>query len=111
MSMQEPLFSLTRLYATPVFKVAPPPPPPPPPPPADALTEKLSTARPVPPFHISKPYSTSSRYHEDSNCPRDMESLKNGRRFRLADVTPLDRKSTRLNSSHLGISYAVFCLQ
>src|SRR5262245_48825068 len=23
---------------------------------------------------------------------------------------PLDRKSTRLNSSHLGISYAVFCL-
>src|ERR1035441_10909082 len=27
-------------------------------------------------------------------------------------VTPrLDRKSTRLNSSHLGISYAVFCLK
>src|ERR1035438_765347 len=24
---------------------------------------------------------------------------------------PVDRKSTRLNSSHLGISYAVFCLQ
>src|SRR5437899_4604988 len=24
---------------------------------------------------------------------------------------PQDRKSTRLNSSHLGISYAVFCLQ
>src|ERR1039458_1427015 len=23
---------------------------------------------------------------------------------------PVDRKSTRLNSSHLGISYAVFCL-
>src|SRR5262245_63519030 len=23
----------------------------------------------------------------------------------------IDRKSTRLNSSHLGISYAVFCLQ
>src|SRR5262245_63540605 len=28
--------------------------------------------------------------------------------FQLAD---LDRKSTRLNSSHLGISYAVFCLK
>src|SRR5256885_10557671 len=28
------------------------------------------------------------------------------------DVTvPLDRKSTRLNSSHLVISYAVFCLK
>src|ERR1039458_4442453 len=25
--------------------------------------------------------------------------------------TPGDRKSTRLNSSHLGISYAVFCLK
>src|SRR5262245_65380059 len=26
-------------------------------------------------------------------------------------VATLDRKSTRLNSSHLGISYAVFCLK
>src|SRR5437899_8341494 len=26
-------------------------------------------------------------------------------------VDPQDRKSTRLNSSHLGISYAVFCLK
>src|ERR1035438_10482865 len=31
------------------------------------------------------------------------------RSFRC-DWRPLDRKSTRLNSSHLGISYAVFCL-
>src|SRR5262245_64910906 len=29
----------------------------------------------------------------------------------LAIVAALDRKSTRLNSSHLGISYAVFCLK
>src|ERR1035438_10717968 len=27
------------------------------------------------------------------------------------DAEQLDRKSTRLNSSHLGISYAVFCLK
>src|SRR5262245_62534606 len=27
------------------------------------------------------------------------------------DLSPADRKSTRLNSSHLGISYAVFCLK
>src|SRR5437870_9387634 len=26
-------------------------------------------------------------------------------------VPPLDRKSTRLNSSHVAISYAVFCLK
>src|SRR5205807_1057706 len=30
---------------------------------------------------------------------------------RTADRTTLDRKSTRLNSSHLVISYAVFCLK
>src|SRR5258705_2838272 len=30
----------------------------------------------------------------------------------LTDLAPeADRKSTRLNSSHLGISYAVFCLK
>src|SRR5262245_64331292 len=28
-----------------------------------------------------------------------------------AEISYLDRKSTRLNSSHLGISYAVFCLK
>src|ERR1035438_5236839 len=28
-----------------------------------------------------------------------------------AGIAQLDRKSTRLNSSHLGISYAVFCLK
>src|SRR5437899_12250365 len=28
-----------------------------------------------------------------------------------AAAAPGDRKSTRLNSSHLGISYAVFCLK
>src|SRR5471030_3379101 len=33
-------------------------------------------------------------------------------RSRRADVrSGADRKSTRLNSSHLGISYAVFCLK
>src|SRR5947199_1825424 len=29
----------------------------------------------------------------------------------LGFLAVLDRKSTRLNSSHLGISYAVFCLK
>src|SRR5256885_13058105 len=32
-------------------------------------------------------------------------------RLDLAPVTEADRKSTRLNSSHLVISYAVFCLK
>src|SRR3712207_7278058 len=29
----------------------------------------------------------------------------------VADARPVDRKSTRLNSSHANISYAVFCLK
>src|SRR5690625_2047821 len=31
--------------------------------------------------------------------------------FILMGLSPLDRKSTRLNSSHVAISYAVFCLK
>src|ERR1039458_4893983 len=31
--------------------------------------------------------------------------------FQRLEDRQLDRKSTRLNSSHLGISYAVFCLK
>src|SRR3712207_7066579 len=36
----------------------------------------------------------------------EMDGGKDGRR-----TSPLDRKSTRLNSSHANISYAVFCLK
>src|SRR5258705_7836811 len=31
--------------------------------------------------------------------------------IRYMEIIQTDRKSTRLNSSHLGISYAVFCLK
>src|SRR5262245_47060234 len=34
-----------------------------------------------------------------------------GEVFAEVQFSPGDRKSTRLNSSHLGISYAVFCLK
>ena len=36
---------------------------------------------------------------------------KSGASSSLTLDRPLDRKSTRLNSSHLVISYAVFCLK
>src|SRR5437899_4270682 len=43
------------------------------------------------------------------------ESLRSGPNGPTSDAQRrqlgLDRKSTRLNSSHLGISYAVFCLK
>src|SRR5258705_8254241 len=54
-------------------------------------------------------------------CDRGLEGdVPQGRRLgqvglapgQFAQERPLrDRKSTRLNSSHLGISYAVFCLK
>src|SRR5690625_6385198 len=37
--------------------------------------------------------------------------LRWGEHLRRAPVRILDRKSTRLNSSHVAISYAVFCLK
>src|SRR5438045_7848165 len=39
------------------------------------------------------------------------ELLDAGERIRNLEEELEDRKSTRLNSSHLGISYAVFCLK
>src|ERR1035438_8127746 len=45
-----------------------------------------------------------------SISPSDRIAMRSGRFFRLSREAP-DRKSTRLNSSHLGISYAVFCLK
>src|SRR5690606_41102249 len=46
---------------------------------------------------------------------RNTESLqmvmKNGRLYDADTLDEIDRKSTRLNSSHVKISYAVFCLK
>src|SRR5262245_62379768 len=39
------------------------------------------------------------------------KGVKSGRWARAFSWAKSDRKSTRLNSSHLGISYAVFCLK
>src|SRR5471030_1304803 len=56
-----------------------------------------------PPRSTLFPYTTLFRSPK-SGCPRSMWGPR-----RQAGST--DRKSTRLNSSHLGISYAVFCLK
>src|SRR5258705_1688473 len=47
---------------------------------------------------LSKPQGVRGR-NSDNSLLRKVHALR------------LDRKSTRLNSSHLGISYAVFCLK
>src|SRR5258707_9795158 len=67
-----------------------------------------------PPRSTLFPYTTLFRSYgiENSSC-RD----RGRARFRLrrargrTGVLDLDRKSTRLNSSHANISYAVFCLK
>src|SRR3712207_8999151 len=43
--------------------------------------------------------------------PSDELLREDLRRYALEGVDAVDRKSTRLNSSHANISYAVFCLK
>src|ERR1039457_3694227 len=60
-----------------------------------------------PPRSTLFPYTTLFRsvHHEFAG----FADRRGGLRFAAAEA--LDRKSTRLNSSHLVISYAVFCLK
>src|ERR1035441_4816145 len=87
---------------------------------------------PTPPFSYpdyvdlrdqARSFSGVLAYHDDymaitgSGKPeRIYGALTSANYFEVLGVRPvlgrtLDRKSTRLNSSHLGISYAVFCLK
>src|SRR5256885_5435938 len=61
-----------------------------------------------PPRSTLFPYTTLFR----SPCVLRFRSAGGRRRTRRLSLRPQgDRKSTRLNSSHLVISYAVFCLK
>src|SRR5258705_7483902 len=85
-----------------------------------------------PPRSTLFPYTTLFRSHELQHDERGVEEVLvqprqrreegDNQHGRGADPVfhrpnspcgriPRDRKSTRLNSSHLGISYAVFCLK
>src|SRR5436305_7725302 len=73
----------------------------------------------APPSSTLFPYTTLFRSLEADPSHRDLGRLERafrnqvfelGRRIRTA-AQHLDRKSTRLNSSHVRISYAVFCLK
>src|SRR6266511_793128 len=59
-----------------------------------------------PPRSTLFPYTTLFR----SNTVTELVSPR-VRNYHLEFETLLDRKSTRLNSSHVKISYAVFCLK
>src|SRR5438034_8719270 len=66
-----------------------------------------------PPRSTLFPYTTLFRSGVESVFIAASDNLGDfgGRERRIAGVFALDRKSTRLNSSHTVISYAVFCLK
>src|SRR5690625_5782063 len=48
---------------------------------------------------------------DKSICRKACSNIATGIALQPADIGQQDRKSTRLNSSHVAISYAVFCLK
>src|SRR5256885_7939334 len=60
-----------------------------------------------PPRSTLFPYTTLFRSVRPRALPKDSPTV----RATASEPPPADRKSTRLNSSHLVISYAVFCLK
>src|SRR5437868_7447299 len=63
-----------------------------------------------PPRSTLFPYTTLFR-SKVCVVPRPRGSRRGLRQSSFSQHRPLDRKSTRLNSSHVSISYAVFCLK
>src|SRR5699024_12144985 len=63
---------------------------------------------------MSSMVNTLAGYYEDSADPGDEEQIELATirlMAKLPTIAARDRKSTRLNSSHVSISYAVFCLK
>src|SRR5256885_8099190 len=59
---------------------------------------------------VSRPRRLPARHHRRPAQPDRVPRRRPARSDARGEVRP-DRKSTRLNSSHLVISYAVFCLK
>src|SRR5688572_32356262 len=68
-------------------------------------TERADDAAPPAAVHSDRSYNSSGTGFRPSARP-----IRNPPVLRLLLVRRLDRKSTRLNSSHSQISYAVLCL-
>src|SRR5258705_3509293 len=69
-----------------------------------------------PPRSTLFPYTTLFRsphvmIHLEPGVLEQSSHLDLGPEIEVRTLLEQDRKSTRLNSSHLGISYAVFCLR
>src|SRR5258707_10911989 len=64
-----------------------------------------------PPRSTLFPYTTLFRSNNAGGRRRFMELREQNAGHQIEKVHEPDRKSTRLNSSHANISYAVFCLK
>src|SRR2546430_11949747 len=60
-------------------------------------------------FRVDSAFSVKTLRHP--RCIPDLAEMSDAQFRRSDDRTAADRKSTRLNSSHSQISYAVFCLK
>src|SRR5262245_64112648 len=77
-------------------------------------TTILAARRVLPPDLITPAEASAARMNDtgpEAVPPPPRRSLDERKRERFTPDPEPDRKSTRLNSSHLGISYAVFCLK
>src|SRR5437899_7433928 len=75
---------------------------------ASASTPGTTTGPPAEREYAVEPVGDATMMPSALYAPTSSPSTAT--RNRTTRATP-DRKSTRLNSSHLGISYAVFCLK
>src|SRR2546426_6013294 len=71
----------------------------------EIYTLSLHDALPI--FSAGRDGLVVNDLERSETCPLDIRANRVG----VADEDDGDRKSTRLNSSHLVISYAVFCLK
>src|SRR2546427_243109 len=68
-------------------------------------------ARIVPPPPAGAAHRHLPRADQQRVAPPDRDGVRARRRLQIVHRDRVDRKSTRLNSSHSQISYAVFCLK
>src|SRR5687768_17653243 len=83
---------------------------------ATTETYTLSLHDALPICHLSRAHSGGSQrlgrhFAFDDRSHQSRSAVAAPRPARTRNVEPQDRKSTRLNSSHGYISYAVFCLK
>src|SRR5690625_6036030 len=78
-----------------------------------ALKSRARAAKPAAPEHYAPPATSRHRIYHNLQVPAPTHHAWYQSPQRHAEIVPepADRKSTRLNSSHVAIPYAVFCTQ